>query len=36
VDITPLVSTTLALHGAAEHLATRPKKRRGGVMVLSD
>jgi phage terminase large subunit-like protein len=36
VDITPLVATTLALHGAAESAAVRPRKRRGGVMVLTD
>jgi hypothetical protein len=37
VDITPLVSTTLALYGAAERAATAPKNRRKGrVMVMTD
>jgi hypothetical protein len=37
VDITPLVSTTLALHGAAETAATAPRNRRSGrVLVLTD
>ena len=36
VDITPLVSTTLALHGAAEAIAVAPKRRKGRVLVLAD
>jgi len=37
VDITPLVSTTLALFGAAETAATAPRNRRKGrVLVMAD
>jgi phage terminase large subunit-like protein len=37
VDITPLVSTTLALHGAAQTAATAPRNRRSGrVLVMTD
>jgi phage terminase large subunit-like protein len=37
VDLTPLVSTTLALYGAAEVAAVTPKKRKGRtLMVMTD